>query len=84
MYSFFNELISKKVTTKRHVKAWETLRHKLAHGGGMGSMPLQEFLDLTNTVLVLFYHLIFYVIGYKGRYIDYSISGWVEQNYPLG
>lgn len=79
----FNELINAKVTTKRHVKAWETLRHKLAHGGRMGSIPLQEFLDLTYTVLTLFYHLIFYIIDYQGKYIDYSIPEWSEENYPL-
>jgi hypothetical protein len=78
-----NELTKERVTTPRHKEAWESLRNKLAHGGRMGSTPLQEFLDLTNSVLVLFYHLVFYIIGYQGQYPDYSINGWPERNYPL-
>lgn len=78
-----HELVQLRVTSYRHKKAWDELRNKIAHGSGMGSMSLQEFLDINNTVLVLFYHLIFYIIGYKGKYIDYSVKGWPESTYPL-
>ena len=78
-----NELTNARITTPRHKGAWDILRNKLAHGGRMGSTSLQEFLDLTNTVLILFYHLVFHIIGYQGSFPDYSIKGWPERNYPL-
>lgn len=81
--TLLNELVKSKVTTPKHKKAWGKLRDKLAHGGMMGSSSLQEFIDLTNVVLVLFYHLVFHITGYQGKYTDYSIDGWPEVEFPL-
>ncbi len=47
------------------------------------SLPLQEFLELSNKVLILFYHLIFFAIGYQGKYTDYSTIGWPVKDYKV-
>jgi hypothetical protein len=81
--SQLKRLIEEKIITKRHRDAWDKLRNQLAHGGMLGSMTLQEFLDLTDTVLILFYYIVFHLIGYKGKYMDYSSLGWPVANYPV-
>lgn len=80
------ELVEMQAITDQQKQGWDRLRHKLAHGETLGSASLQEFLDLTNTVLVLFYHLVFYAIGYRGKYTDYSLPGWPTKDYsaPVG
>ena len=78
-----NELVKTKATTLNHKKAWDKLRNKVAHGEMMAASSLQEFLNLTNVALVLFYHLVFHIIDYQGKYTDYSIDGWPELDYPL-
>lgn len=76
-------LISIGVVTSEQKKAWNELRHKLAHTGSLGSTPIEEFLALYNLVLVLFYHIVFHEIGYKGRYTDYSAPEWPERDYGI-
>ena len=71
------------IIRKEHVNAWEELRNKLAHAYSPPSFPLQEFIDLFHKVLVLLYHLIFFLIDYKGKYTDYSKYGWLIKKYPF-
>jgi len=78
-----SELIELEVITREQKHAWGRLRHKLAHGETIGTIPLQDFIDLTNTVLVLFYHLVFYAIGYRGKYTDYSSPSWPTKVYEV-
>ena len=78
-----NELVELRAINNEHRQAWSTLRNKLAHGGALGSTSLQEFLELSNTVLVLFYHLVFFAIGYEGKYTDYSTIGWPQKDYKI-
>jgi hypothetical protein len=75
------ELVELSAIKDEHRRAWKTLRDKLAHGEALGSNSLQEFLELSNTVLVLFYHLVFFAIGYEGKYTDYSTIGWPTKDY---
>ena len=67
--------------TQEQRGAWSRLRNKLAHGEGLGSASLQEFLELSNMVLILFYHLVFFATGYQGKYTDYSTIGWPVKDY---
>ena len=76
-----DELVKKGAVADYQKEAWSRLRNKVAHGGTLGSASLQEFIDLTNTVLVLFYHLVFCAIGYQGNYIDYSVADWPTNTY---
>jgi len=75
------ELVELKVIADSQEQAWRKIRHKFAHGEALGSLSRQEFLDLTNTELVLFYQLVFYAIGYRGKYTDYSLPGWPTKEY---
>ena len=77
------ELVKSGAIRDEHRKAWEKLRHKLAHGETIGSQPLQEFLELRNAVLVLFYHLVFFEIGYEGKYTDYSTINYPTRDYQV-
>ncbi len=71
------------IITQSHIDAWQRLRHKLAHGTTSTSEPIQRLIDLTNTVLGLFYLLVFHIIGYTGSYIDYSTKGWPTRHFTV-
>jgi hypothetical protein len=62
--------------TKVQNKAWQELRNGSSHSFLGSSKEVQESLNLYNTVLVLFHHLVFYAIGYRGNYTDYGKPGW--------
>jgi hypothetical protein len=71
-----------------HVEAWKRLRHKHVHPKEIDLQRMtlgdyQEVLDLIHKVTVLMYHITFFLIGYKGQYIDYATSNWPVRNYPL-
>lgn len=66
------------------VNAWKKVRNRAAHGTQLDNDPETLFNDYLH-ILVLFYHLIFHMIGYHGPYIDYvDINHAIEtyQNTP--
>ncbi len=75
-------LIDNNVITKKQMDAWKKLRNSMAHGVQPNDAKLQEFLTLCDTVCVLLYHIIFYAIGYEGKYTDYSVFGWPIEDFP--
>ncbi|MBW4487013.1 MAG: hypothetical protein KME12_04410 [Trichocoleus desertorum ATA4-8-CV12] len=68
--------------TKAQSKAWQNLRNKSAHSYQAHSSESSKFVDLIFQINVLFYHLIFYTIGYKGPYMDVSEVGFPIKQYP--
>jgi hypothetical protein len=60
------------------VKGYGKLRDSSAHGDLVSGMQMQTDFDQYAAALVLFYHLIFSAINYRGEYTDYS-----SRNYPL-
>lgn len=62
--------------------AWKNLRNPAAHGDGLKDRDLASTLRLKDQVLCLFYSLIFSLIGYSGRRIDYSRTKWPLANWP--
>jgi hypothetical protein len=60
------------------VDAWNSLRNSSVHSDSPESIDIQVYLNRCNSVLVLFYHLVFLTIGYTGDYNDYG-----SYNYPL-
>ncbi|MBX2997125.1 MAG: hypothetical protein KF893_01345 [Caldilineaceae bacterium] len=76
-------LESKEVVTKNQVKSWNNLRNEVAHGDTLARHTLQELLNLCDDVLTLFYRLVFYRIGYSGKFIDYSESGWPTKEFTV-
>ena len=76
-------LLNSGAVSEECVRAWQELRPMLAHAYDPDSEHTQDFLDKFFRTLVLFYQLIFYKIGYEGKFTDYSIRGWPFKNYPF-
>ncbi len=68
--------------TKAQSKAWQNLRNKSAHSFQAHNSKNSKFVELIFQINVLFYHLIFYAIGYKGPYMDVSVLGFQIKQYP--
>jgi hypothetical protein len=68
--------------TKAQAKAWQNLRNKSAHSYQTHNSKNAKFVELIFQINVLFYHLIFYAIGYKGVYMDVSEIGFPIKQYP--
>lgn len=74
-------LMKKGVVSKRQMEAWQRLRNLSSHQYQSKSSSSRLRDDLP-VVQVLFYHLVFHVIGYAGPYTDYSAIGWPTRQYP--
>ena len=77
-----HELASKGAITNKQRKAWQELRHPIAHSYQSPGIPAPRFHELLMDCRVLFYHLVFCAIGYKGIYTDYRMSDWPTKSYP--
>jgi hypothetical protein len=72
-------LVAKGVIGEVHTQAWKALRHAAAHGVMLvedDDMLLQEHLDRYHVCLDLLYRLVFLLIGYTGKHVDYSTRDW--------
>lgn len=64
--------------------AWKALRNASAHGDWrMVKDDLQGTVDRIAKVRVLFFQLVFHLIGYAGKQTDYGNHGWPLVDYPL-
>lgn len=77
-----DRLVVRGAIRAEHVAAWQKLRNLNTHEFQAGKIKGEKFLDLLVKVEILFYHLIFYAIGYHGLYSDYSEPGWPLRQYP--
>jgi hypothetical protein len=72
-----------------YIKAWSNLRNKHVHPSSHDLDMTnindyhQSMIDLINKTTVLMYHIIFYIIGYKGKFTDYGTTGYPIKDYPL-
>ena len=71
-----------------HVEAWQKLRHRSVHPAVKGdvdvaSRDFQKMIDELHRMTVLLYHIVFYVIGYRGPYTDYATRSFPTKNYPV-
>jgi len=79
------ELEGKGLTTPGNRNAWTDLRNAAAHGDWSAvRQDLQAFIDRIEQVRVLFYRLIFAIIGYEGKYTDWGTRGWPFVVFPPG
>jgi hypothetical protein len=62
---------------KKLINVWDDVRNKSAHGT-LSCMNIQKCFDNLNCLIVLFYQLIFLLVGYTGKYTDYSSQGFPE------
>jgi hypothetical protein len=75
-------LVKKGVITKQQFDAWQKLRNRSAHEYQMLRGNPNQLRELLPLVQVLFYRLVFHIIGYRGSYTDYSSPQWPTREYP--
>lgn len=78
-------LVKQGGTTETHVRAWRDLRNRNVHPTGkidVAPLDYQRLIDDLHAVSVLLYHIVFYIIGYKGSYTDYGAHGFPKAEYP--
>jgi hypothetical protein len=76
------QLAKKGVITEQQVKAWNVLRHRIAHGRELLDV-LDELPGLCDTVYMAFVRMMFEVIGYSGPYTDRAARGWPQVLYEV-
>jgi hypothetical protein len=76
------QLTKKGVITEQQVKAWNVLRHRIAHGRELLDV-LDELPALCDSVYMAFLRMMFEVIGYSGPYTDRSSRGWPQAHYEV-
>lgn len=76
------QLAKKGVITERQIEAWNTLRHRIAHGRELLDV-LDELPGLCDTVYMAFLRMMFEVIGYSGPSTDRSSRGWPQVHYEV-
>jgi hypothetical protein len=68
------------------LKAWQALRNKQVHPAGapesVTGRDYQRDLDLIHQAVVLMYHVVFQLIGYTGKFTDYTARGYPNRDYP--
>lgn len=69
------------------IRAWQTLRNKQVHPlpseiTDIDDRDYQRPFDLIHHATVLMYHIVFHLIGYKGKYTDYATYGYPNRDYP--
>ena len=75
-------LAAESIVRNGDVEAWEYVRNKAAHAVASETEISQDNFVRLDKVLVLFYHLIFNLIGYSGAYTDYGEFGFPTKQYP--
>lgn len=71
------------VFNKSIADQWVKLRNKSVHPDKLNEDPraFQKYIDLIYSCIALFYILIFLIIKYDGKYLDYSENGWPEKTF---
>jgi hypothetical protein len=65
------------IISHQQLKAWETVRHRMAHGKVV-NRPVKELLLLCDLQHMALLRLLFKVLGYSGPYTDRSTEGWPD------
>jgi len=79
---YLYQLKERRIIKEDHIKAWEHLRIKAAHGN-IDNINLDKKYELCNMVCQLMYLLIFDLIGYKGIFTDYTKEGYPDLYFPF-
>ncbi len=77
-----HELWKKQLIDVSLKEAWKKLRNPSAHGDIVNltnDLQLNRHIDKSGAVLVLFYQLVFLLIGYTGQYTDYATHGYPQR-----
>lgn len=70
---------------KKLADTWVKLRNKSAHAAIIDpdQKTFQKHLDRINICLTLFYNLLFLIIEYNGKYINYSEKNWPDNDFTI-
>ena len=79
------KMADKSLFPKFYVDEWVKLRNKSAHPANLGTneKEIQKFLDQIHISLTFFYLLLFLIIGYQGKYVDFSKEGWPVNDFKI-
>lgn len=79
--SILYKLREDNIINNKMVKNWESLRNQAVHAGKQdwGNGEFQKYLDKIYSCITLFNILIFKIIEYDGKYVDYSEEDWPEK-----
>lgn len=69
------------IVRNQDVKAWDSIRNRGAHARPPEREELQKWIDNCYKTEVLLNHLIFYAIGYQGKFTDYGTPNWPQSQY---
>jgi hypothetical protein len=75
-------LVKSGIIKKKEYKTWKELRNKSTHPTQPAFVELQKLLDLCDVVMTLFYKLIFHIIGYEGKHLDYGTDDYPLKDFP--
>jgi len=76
------DLLMKELITEKEKITWTKLRNSSTHPERAFFENFEEAVDAFDTVLTLFYKLIFYLIGYSGKYTDYGTPDMHDAVFP--
>lgn len=80
--SRLRELADRGAVTQLQKRSWRDLRNSITHAYQSSTLSSAELRKLLRVNEVLFTHLIFCAIGYRGLYTDYSSLGFPNCVYP--
>ena len=76
------ELCRRSVLTDDHYETWSVLRNASVYSG-IRKYTIRELLRMCNIVRQLYYCMVFYEIGYKGHFKDYTGANFPIANFPF-
>ena len=71
----------------KYIRAWRTMRNRQVHPehrdlSDATDADYQRLFDLVHQTTVLLYCIVFHLIGYRGKYVDYGTHGYPVRDYP--
>lgn len=79
--NILRRMAEEKIITDEQFANWKKLRNPAAHCDPFDSSKFQIYIDACHANTVLFYHLVFHLIGYQGIYTNYARHGFPEAVY---
>lgn len=70
---------------KEWVVVWSKLRNRSAHADkiNQSEKKIQEHIDQIYTCFALYYRMMYIIIGYDGKFTNYSKEGWHEEEFII-
>ena len=79
------EIAQRGTFPREWVNVWSKLRNRSAHADKINpdKIKSQKLIDQMYCCFALYYRILFLIIGYKGKYTDYSQVGWPEKDFDI-